>query len=78
MLDIGQDQFLMLLLVIQSELDHRTHLTEPLFVRTANELLHMPIHMRPIPVGLLHSGPRQQAASWPEEARARLDVVRVE
>ena len=77
-LDVGEDQLLMLLFVIEPELDHgRDGLREPIPGRL-EIVLQRPIDGRAIGVDLLQAGPSDQAASGPGQAVADGIVVGIE
>jgi hypothetical protein len=77
-LDVRHEQFLMLLLVVQADLDQRTERRHELGVGRRQQLLHVVVHVGAVVVHLLHRGARDVAALVAAVALARLDVVRVE
>ena len=67
MLDIGHQQFLMLLFVIQAELDQFPDFQViPMGIQVRYQLVHLCINVRSIAVNLGNGRPRQQAPlrSW--------------
>ncbi len=75
MQNIGEQQFLVLLLVIEPDLDDRNEFGE--IGRGFDQLRHRAIDMRAISGDLGRARPRHQAALRPRGARAGRDVIRV-
>jgi len=75
---VGEDQFLVLLLVVQAERDQGLHGPPARFIAVADEVLHGRIHMRAIGMDLGQGRPGQQPALRPRMARAQGFVVGVE
>ena len=76
--DVGEHQFLMLLLVMQADLDDRHDLVERRRVGALDQPLHRRIDMGAIGGDLRDVRPRDQAALRPRVARAGRDVIGVE
>src|SRR5512146_727451 len=70
MLDVHQDQFLMLLFVIEPQRQERRDLAPLIFSGTREQRLHPRIDMRAIARDLVDAGPRQEPALWPRMTRA--------
>ena len=78
MQDVGEDQFLMLLLVVQAEFDQGRHGRQRGRLGVFQEARHGRRHLRPVGHRLVHAGPGDHAAAGPRVARAGALVVGVE
>ena len=78
MQDVGPQQLLMLLLVIEPDLDDRNDLRQRRVVRALDQRLDRAIDMRAIGRDLLRVRPRDQPALGPRVPRARRDVIGIE
>src|SRR5262249_53923594 len=76
MLDVGQDELLMLLLVLQAELDRRLEIW--LERRALEQLAHVLVDVGAIGVYFGETGARQQAARVTRVLRADRVVIRIE
>ena len=73
--NIGEQQFLMLLLVLQPDLDDRPELVE--ILRGRDQFRHRVIDMRAIGRDLRNTRPRDQAALRPRLPRTGGDIIRI-
>ena len=76
--DIGEDQLLVLLLVIQPELDQESGCFQRGRRRVAKEGKHGGVHMFAVGVNLGQAGPRQHPAMRPRMARTERFVIGIE
>ena len=78
MQDIGPEQFLMLLLVMQADLDNRRDLARARFVGAADQRRHRGIDMRAIGRDIGGGRPGDQPALRTRMPRSRRDIIGVE
>ena len=79
MLDIGHQQFLVLLFVIQAEQDQFPDFQAiPMAIQVRNQFIHVSIDMRSIAVHLSNGRPRQQAPLRPWKRFADSLVIGIE
>ena len=78
MKDVGQHQFLMLLLVVEADFQKRKHGCERRLIGGVEQVDHRGIDVASISLDLLGSRTRQQATLMTGMARARADVRGVE
>ncbi len=75
-LDIGQQQFLVLLFMVQSEFDRRTNISR--IVSRTEQFSDLVINMSPESANILNQRPRQQTAPGPWMHLARRVVIGIE
>src|SRR5690348_16729323 len=78
MLDVHQDQFLMLLFVIEPQRQERRDLAPLIFSGACEQGLHSRINMRAVTRDLVDARPRQEPALRPWMTRARTFVIGIE
>ena len=78
MQDIGEQQFLMLLLMMEADLEHARKLGKGALGHHADQLLHCRIDMRAIVGDALRIRARDQTALRPRVTRAGGDIIGIE
>ena len=77
MLKIGEYQFLMLLLMMETKGNDRCELHQALFIDRCKQFKHLLINVFAILVGLRYGGTRDQATFGPTVTLSKCVVVRV-
>ena len=77
MLDVGEDQLLVLLLVMETQLEPRGECMQPAGIAVVQQVQHVAVHVRAIVVDFLDGGAGEQTAVGAAVPLADGVVVRV-
>ncbi len=77
-LQVGDDQFLVLLLVMQTECHDLRDLVQIVLAGALQQVKYVLVHVSPVPIDLVYCGPRGQTALGARILVAGCVVVRVE